>query len=79
MDVISNFAARYERTREEVLSLQEYLEVCKREPMAYATAAERMLEAIGELIEVRPESRLSCQINMTDELGGLEVEIGPVA
>ena len=61
MDVISNFAARYERTREEVLSLQEYLEVCKREPMAYATAAERMLEAIGEpeLVDTRNDPRLS--------------------
>ncbi len=37
VDVISNLAARYERTREEVLSLQEYLEICKREPLAYAT------------------------------------------
>ncbi|WP_418936273.1 hypothetical protein, partial [Klebsiella pneumoniae] len=48
MDVISNFAARYERTREEVLSLQDYLELCKRDPMAYATASERMLKAIGD-------------------------------
>lgn len=29
MDVISNFAARYERTREEEYSLEEYLEICK--------------------------------------------------
>ena len=48
MDVISNFTARYERTREEVLSLQEYLDVCKRDATAYATAAERMLKAIGD-------------------------------
>ena len=61
MDVISNFAARYERTREEVLSLQEYLEICKREPLAYATAAERMLKAIGEpeLVDTRNDPRLS--------------------
>ena len=48
MDVISNFAARYERTREEELSLEEYLQLCKRNKMAFATAAERMLAAIGE-------------------------------
>ncbi len=48
MDVISNFAARFERTREEELSLEDYLDTCKRDPMAYATAAERMLSAIGE-------------------------------
>ncbi len=61
MDVISNFAARYERTREEVLSLQEYLEICKREPTAYATASERMLKAIGEpeLVDTRNDPRLS--------------------
>ncbi len=38
-----------------------------------------MLEAIGELIEVRPNSRLSCQIPADEELAGLAVEIGPVA
>ena len=48
MDVISNFTARYERTREEELSLEEFLQLCKRNKMAYATAAERMLAAIGE-------------------------------
>ena len=61
MDVISNFAARYDRTREEVLSLQEYLDLCKRDPLAYATAAERMLRAIGDpqLVDTRNDSRLS--------------------
>ena len=61
MDVISNFAARYERTREEELSLEEYLEICRRDPLAYATAAERMLKAIGEpeLIDTRNDPRLS--------------------
>jgi len=48
MDVISNFAARFERTREEEFSLEDYLDICKRDPMAYATAPERMLSAIGE-------------------------------
>ena len=38
MDVISNFAARYERTREEVISLQEYLDTCKRDRTAYCPA-----------------------------------------
>lgn len=40
---------------------------------------EMMLEGIGELVEVRPNSRLSCQIPVSDALDGLEVEIGPVA
>ena len=38
-----------------------------------------MLDGIGELVEVRSNSRLSCQIPMSDELSGLTVEIGPVA
>ena len=61
MDVMSNFAARYERTREEVLSLTDYLDICKRDPLAYATSAERMLKAIGEpeLIDTRNDTRLS--------------------
>ena len=48
MDVISHFAARYERSKVEELTLEEYLDECKRNPLAYATAAERMLKAIGE-------------------------------
>src|SRR5438045_4339454 len=61
MDVISSFAARYERTREEELSLEDYLAECKRNPLAYATAAERMLKAIGEpqMIDTRNDPRLS--------------------
>src|SRR5882762_6522275 len=61
MDVISHFAARFERTREEELSLEDYLAECKRNPLAYATAAERMLKAIGDpqTIDTRNEPRLS--------------------
>ncbi|MDP9899387.1 serine protein kinase [Variovorax ginsengisoli] len=58
---MSNFAARYERTRQEVLSLEDYLAICKRDPLAYATSAERMLKAIGEpeLVDTRNDTRLS--------------------
>ena len=61
MDAIGNFVARYARTREEELSIDEYLVECKRNPLAYATAAERMLTAIGapELLDTRNEPRLS--------------------
>jgi ferredoxin, 2Fe-2S len=38
-----------------------------------------MLEAIGELVEVRETSRLSCQVELSEALDGLEVEVGPVA
>lgn len=36
-----------------------------------------MLDAIGEIVTVKPNSRLSCQIPMTEELAGLRLEIGP--
>ncbi|AGH48699.1 MULTISPECIES: 2Fe-2S iron-sulfur cluster-binding protein [Sphingomonadales] len=36
-----------------------------------------MLEGMGSIVEVRPSSRLSCQIILKPELDGLEVEIAP--
>ena len=61
MDAISNLAARYARSREEEMSIDEYLAECKRDPMAYATAAQRMLAAIGEpeMVDTRNDPRLS--------------------
>ncbi|MFN9726430.1 PrkA family serine protein kinase [Acidovorax sp.] len=61
MDAISNFAARYARSREEEMSIDEYLAECKRDPSAYATAAQRMLAAIGEpeMLDTRNDPRLS--------------------
>ena len=61
MDLFSRHLARYEQTQEEVLSLQEYLEICKSDRMAYASAAERLLHAIGEpeLLDTRQDPRLS--------------------
>jgi serine protein kinase len=61
MDVVRNFLARYEKTREEEMSLEEYLDLCKRDSLAYATAAERMLAAIGEpeMVDTRHDPRLS--------------------
>jgi serine protein kinase len=43
------------------MSVQDYLELCKTTPLAYATAAERMLQAIGEpeLVDTRLDPRLS--------------------
>src|SRR6202162_674315 len=61
MNIFDKYAARYERTREEEYSLQEYLDLCKREPLAFASAAERMLAAIGdpEIVDTRHDPRLS--------------------
>ena len=61
MDVISNSAARYVRLREEEMSLDEYLALCQSDPMAYESAARRMLAAIGEpeMVDTRNDPRLS--------------------
>lgn len=62
MDVLSGFKDRYDgRYKQEELSLQEYLEICKHDSMAYANAAERLLAAIGEpkLVDTSKDRRLS--------------------
>ncbi len=61
MSILQHFKDRYEQTQEEEYSLEEYLEICKKDPTAYATAAERMLLAIGEpeLIDTSRDPRLS--------------------
>ena len=61
MSILQHFKDRYEATQEEEYTLEEYLEICKKDPTAYATAAERMLLAIGEpeLIDTSRDSRLS--------------------
>ena len=61
MSIFENYTARYERTREEEYSMTEFLQMCKRDPLTYASAPERMLAAIGEptLVDTRLDSRLS--------------------
>jgi serine protein kinase len=62
MDVWDNFKSRYAaRHHEEELSLSDYLELCKQDPLAYANAAERLLHAIGEptLLDTSKDQRLS--------------------
>ena len=60
-DVFERFASRYDRIREEEYSLKEYLELCRQDSLTYASAAERMLMAIGEpaIVDTRNDSRLS--------------------
>ncbi len=61
MSIFSHFQNRFETTRQEEMSLQEYLELCKADPSTYASAAERLLMAIGEpeLIDTSLDPRLS--------------------
>jgi len=59
--IFESFKQQYLQSRDEEMSLEEYLLLCKREPLAYASAAERMLAAIGdpELVDTRNDPRLS--------------------
>ncbi|MFL1403906.1 PrkA family serine protein kinase [Marinobacter sp. M1N3S26] len=61
MSILQHFKDRYDQTQEEEYSLEEYLEICKNDHAAYATAAERMLLAIGEpeFVDTSRDSRLS--------------------
>lgn len=61
MSIFSQYQNRYEKTQEEEFSIQEYLALCKSDPTVYASAAERLLTAIGEpeLIDTSKDSRLS--------------------
>ncbi|MDO6442961.1 MULTISPECIES: PrkA family serine protein kinase [unclassified Marinobacter] len=61
MSILQQFRNRYESTQEEEYSLEEYLEICKKDPTAYATAAERLLIAIGEpeFVDTSRDTRLS--------------------
>lgn len=59
--LFNHYQSRYEALQEEEYSLQAYLDICKRDPMAYATAAERMLAAIGEaeVVDTSRDPRMS--------------------
>jgi serine protein kinase len=46
--LLEEFRSNYSATQNEEMGLEDYLELCKREPASYATAAERMLAGIGE-------------------------------
>ena len=61
MAMFDDLQARYNILHQEDMSLEDYLELCKTDPNAYASAAERMVRAIGEptLIDTRENPILS--------------------
>ena len=61
LNIVEGFKSQYEKTQETELSLEEYLSLAKRDPMAYSSSAERMLAAIGdpEIVDTRNDPRLS--------------------
>jgi len=61
MAIFTHFQSRFEHSKEEEFTLEEYLDLCKADRSTYASAAERMLMAIGDpdLIDTRKDPRLS--------------------
>jgi serine protein kinase len=58
--VLEQFRSAYSATQAEEMSVEAFLELCRRQPQTYATAAERMIAGIGEpeLIDTRNDQRL---------------------
>jgi len=58
--VFNAFIRSFEARRETEMSLAEYLDACRSDPMRYANAAERLLAAIGEpeIVDTAKDSRL---------------------
>lgn len=61
MSILDKYKTRYEQHKPEEYTPYEYLELCKEDHMAYATAQERILDAIGEpkIVDTRKDERLS--------------------
>ncbi len=59
-DVFSLATAMREERRETEMSLAQYLQACADDPLCYASAAERMLRAIGEpaMVDTSKDARL---------------------
>ena len=59
-DVFELFSEIYDREKREDMDLQDFLYGCADDPMMYATAAERMIDAIGEpkVLETSQDPRL---------------------
>ncbi|SBS26395.1 PrkA AAA domain protein [Marinomonas aquimarina] len=61
MSIFDHVQSRYDAQKEEEMSLDEYLSLCKKDPSAFASAPERLLMAIGEpeVIDTSKDSRSS--------------------
>jgi serine protein kinase len=61
MSIFEKYRNRYEQRQAEEMTIQQYLDHCKEDSSYYATAAERMLKAIGEptIVDTRKDDRLS--------------------
>ncbi len=88
MSLFSHYQDKYKRNQVEEYSLQEYLDLCRDKPEVYATAAQRMLLAIGEpeLVDTAKDPRLSRifsnkvirRYKMFEEFYGMEEAVGSI-
>jgi len=51
-DIVDLFKSSWSDMQQERMSIVDYLDLCKNDPMAYSTPAERMVKAIGEPVKV---------------------------
>src|SRR6476661_511253 len=58
--VLEQYRSNYSATQAEEMGIEEFLDLCRREPATYASAAERMIAGIGEpeLVDTRNDQRL---------------------
>ena len=59
-ELFTAYSRNYEGRKETELTLSDYLELCKSDPTAYASAPERILTAIGEpeIVDTSKDARL---------------------
>ena len=60
MNILSLYSESYSKNRLEEMTVQDYLHACREDPSFYASAAERMVKAIGdpEIIDTSKDPRL---------------------
>ena len=59
-EIFKIYAESYDRNKQSELPLRQFLESCRDDPMLYASAAERMIKAIGEpeMVDTSKDQRL---------------------
>ena len=66
MEVFDRYSEIYSKEQHESMSLQNYLLACRDDPTYYASAAERMVAAIGEpeIIDPSRDPRFACNYDI---------------
>ena len=59
-EIFQIYAQSYDRHKQSELSLKQYLDSCREDPLMYASAAERMIRAIGDpdMVDTSKDQRL---------------------